>query len=31
MGVNAASAHNMAVTRKYPIGVVLGFSAFNHP
>ena len=31
MNLNAASAHHMAVTRKYPIGVVLAFSAFNHP
>ena len=31
MNLNAASAHHLAVTRKYPIGVVLGFSAFNHP
>ena len=31
MGINAASARHLAVTRKYPIGVVLGFSAFNHP
>lgn len=31
MNLNAASAGHMAFTRKYPIGVVLGFSAFNHP
>ena len=31
MNLNAASAHHMAFTRKYPIGVVLAFSAFNHP
>ncbi len=31
MNLNAASAHHMALTRKYPIGVVLAFSAFNHP
>ncbi len=31
MGLNAASAHHMAFTRKYPRGVVLAFSAFNHP
>ena len=31
MNLNAASCHHMAFTRKYPIGVVLGLSAFNHP
>jgi len=31
MNLNPASSHHMALTRKYPIGVVLAFSAFNHP
>ncbi len=31
MNLNPASANHLALTRKYPIGVVLGFSAFNHP
>ena len=31
MGVNAASAGRMAMTLHEPIGVVLAFSAFNHP
>ncbi len=31
MGVNAASMNRMAFTIKEPIGVVLAFSAFNHP
>jgi acyl-CoA reductase-like NAD-dependent aldehyde dehydrogenase len=31
MNVNAASAHRIAYTRNEPVGVVLAFSAFNHP
>ena len=31
MGVNAASLNRIAFTIKEPIGVVLAFSAFNHP
>ena len=31
MGINAASAGRLAYTRHEPIGVVLAFSAFNHP
>ena len=31
MGLNAASAGRLAFTRHEPIGVVLAFSAFNHP
>ncbi len=31
MNLNAASAHRIAFTRHDPIGVVLAFSAFNHP
>ena len=31
MGLNAASSGRLAVTSKEPIGVVLAFSAFNHP
>ncbi len=31
MGLNAASDHKWAFTRHEPIGVVLAFSAFNHP
>lgn len=31
MGLNAASAGRLAMTSKEPIGVVLAFSAFNHP
>ena len=31
MGVNAASKHRIAFTRREPIGVVVAFSAFNHP
>ena len=31
MQINPASANRMAFTRKYPRGVVLAFSAFNHP
>jgi len=31
MGINAASQHRMAFTRKEPIGVVVAVSAFNHP
>jgi acyl-CoA reductase-like NAD-dependent aldehyde dehydrogenase len=31
MNLNAASAHRIAFTRHEPIGVVLAFSAFNHP
>ncbi|MCP3904942.1 MAG: aldehyde dehydrogenase family protein [Planctomycetes bacterium] len=31
MGVNAASAGRVAFTQHEPIGVVLAFSAFNHP
>ena len=31
MNVNAASAGRFAFTRREPIGVVLAFSAFNHP
>jgi len=31
MGINPASAHHMAFTRKQPIGVVVSVSAFNHP
>jgi acyl-CoA reductase-like NAD-dependent aldehyde dehydrogenase len=31
MGVNAGSAGRLAFTRHEPIGVVLAFSAFNHP
>jgi acyl-CoA reductase-like NAD-dependent aldehyde dehydrogenase len=31
MNLNAASAHRIAFTRHEPIGVVVAFSAFNHP
>lgn len=31
MGLNTASEHKWAFTRHEPIGVVLAFSAFNHP
>ena len=31
MGLNAASANRLAVTRHQPIGVVVAVSAFNHP
>jgi len=31
MGLNAASAGHVAFTRREPIGVVVAFSAFNHP
>ncbi len=31
MGLNAASADRLAFTRHEPIGVVVAFSAFNHP
>ena len=31
MGLNAASAGRLALTRHEPIGVVVAFSAFNHP
>ncbi len=31
MGLNAASNHRLAYTRHEPIGVVMAFSAFNHP
>ena len=31
MQINPASANRVAFTRKYPRGVVLAFSAFNHP
>jgi len=31
MNINAASAGRLAFTRHEPIGVVLAFSAFNHP
>jgi len=31
MGVNAASLNRLAFTRYEPIGVVVAFSAFNHP
>ncbi len=31
MGVNAASKHRIASSRREPIGVVVAFSAFNHP
>lgn len=31
MGINAGSAGRMAFTQHDPIGVVLAFSAFNHP
>ena len=31
MGLNAASAGRLAFTRHEPIGVVVAFSAFNHP
>lgn len=31
MGLNAASEHRLAFTRREPIGVVVAFSAFNHP
>lgn len=31
MGLNAASANRLAVTRHEPIGVVVAVSAFNHP
>ncbi len=31
MGLNVASSGRLAVTSKEPIGVVLAFSAFNHP
>ncbi len=31
MNLNAASSHRLAYTRHEPIGVVMAFSAFNHP
>jgi acyl-CoA reductase-like NAD-dependent aldehyde dehydrogenase len=31
MDLNAASAHRLAFTQHEPIGVVVAFSAFNHP
>ena len=31
MNLNPASKNHLAMTRKAPIGVVLAFSAFNHP
>ncbi len=31
MGINASSMNRLAMTRREPIGVVLAFSAFNHP
>ena len=31
MGINAASEHHLAFTRREPIGVVVAVSAFNHP
>lgn len=31
MGVTAGSVNRLAMTRREPIGVVLAFSAFNHP
>ena len=31
MGLNAASANRLAFTRHEPIGIVVAFSAFNHP
>jgi len=31
MGTNAASKHRIASIRREPIGVVVAFSAFNHP
>ena len=31
MNLNAASANRLAMTRREPIGVVMGVSAFNHP
>ena len=31
MGITASSANRLAMTRREPIGVVLAFSAFNHP
>jgi len=31
MGINAASMNRIAYTHREPIGVVLAFSAFNHP
>ena len=31
MGINAASANRLAMTRREPIGVVVAVSAFNHP
>lgn len=31
MGLNAASRHRLAFTQREPIGVVVAFSAFNHP
>ncbi|WP_297528410.1 aldehyde dehydrogenase family protein [Thiohalobacter sp.] len=31
MGINAASAHRLAMTHREPIGVVVAVSAFNHP
>ena len=31
MGLNAASAHRLAFTRKEPVGPVVAVSAFNHP
>ena len=31
MGLNAASAGRLAFTRHEPVGVVVAFSAFNHP
>jgi acyl-CoA reductase-like NAD-dependent aldehyde dehydrogenase len=31
MGLNAASAGHLAFTRREPVGVVVAFSAFNHP
>ena len=31
MGINPASEHHLAFTHREPIGVVVAFSAFNHP
>jgi acyl-CoA reductase-like NAD-dependent aldehyde dehydrogenase len=31
MGINAASSERLAFTRLEPVGVVVAFSAFNHP
>jgi acyl-CoA reductase-like NAD-dependent aldehyde dehydrogenase len=31
MGINAASANRLAMTRHEPVGVVVAVSAFNHP